>query len=100
MEAVFENVCKVFGFQGLNEFQIEAITHILEKGIDIFVNLPTGYGKSVIHRSCNLTRSLDYFNNISQFIHMKSMKDQVGKVARLNSCSISSILLNKITPER
>ena len=39
MEAVFENVCKVFGFQGLNEFQIEAITHILEKGIDIFVNL-------------------------------------------------------------
>ena len=94
MEAVFENVCKVFGFQGLNEFQIEAITHILEKGIDIFVNLPTGYGKSVIHRSCNLTRSLDYFNN------MKSMKDQVGKVARLNSCSISSILLNKITPER
>ena len=58
MEAVFENVCKVFGFQGLNKFQIEAITHILEKGIDIFVNLPTGYGKSVIHRSCNLTRSL------------------------------------------
>ena len=32
MEAVFENVCKVFGFQGLNKFQIEAITHILEKG--------------------------------------------------------------------
>ena len=55
MEAVFENVCKVFGFQG---FQIEEITHILEKGIDIFVNLPTGYGKSVIHRSCSLTRSL------------------------------------------
>ena len=43
MEAVFENVCKVFGFQGLNKFQIDAITHILEKGID-------------------------YFNNISQFI--------------------------------
>jgi hypothetical protein len=42
MEAVFENVCKVFGFQGLNTFQIEAVTHILEKGIDIFVNLPTG----------------------------------------------------------
>jgi hypothetical protein len=40
MEAVFENVCKVFGFQGLNKFQIEAITHIFEKGIDIFVNLP------------------------------------------------------------
>ena len=58
MEAVFENVCKVFGFQGLNKFQIEAITHILEKGIDIFVNLPTGNGKSVIHRSCSLTRSL------------------------------------------
>ena len=56
MEAVFENVCKVFGFQGLNKFQIGAITHILEKGIDIFVNLPTGYGKSVIHRSCSLTR--------------------------------------------
>jgi hypothetical protein len=33
MEAVFENVCKVFGFQGLNKFQIEAITHILEKGL-------------------------------------------------------------------
>ena len=95
MEAVFENVCKVFGFQGLNKFQIEAITHILEKGIDIFVNLPTGYGKSVIHRSCNLTRSLT-----TLIIYMKSMKDQVGKVARLNSCSISSILLNKITPER
>ena len=43
MEAVFEKVCKVIGFQGLNKFQIEAITHtVLEKGIDIFVNLPTG----------------------------------------------------------
>ena len=48
MEAVFENVCKVFGFQGLNKFQIEAITHILEKGIDIFVNLPNG-----IRQICN-----------------------------------------------
>ncbi|CAB4010209.1 Hypothetical predicted protein [Paramuricea clavata] len=58
MEAVFEKVCKVFGFQRLNKFQIEAITHILEKGIDIFVNLPTGYGKSVlIDRSCSLTVS-------------------------------------------
>jgi hypothetical protein len=34
MVAVFENICKVFGYQGLNKFQIEAITHILEKGID------------------------------------------------------------------
>ena len=48
---------RFFGFQGLHKFQIEAITHILEKGIDIFVNLPTGYGKSVIHRSCSLTVS-------------------------------------------
>jgi hypothetical protein len=31
---------------------------------------------------------------------MKFMKDQVGKVARLDSCTISSILLNEITPER
>ena len=99
MEAVFENVCKVFGFQGLNKFQIEAITHILEKGIDIFVNLPTGYGKSVIHRSCSLTRSLTTLINYKS-VYMKSMKDQVGKVTRLNSCSISSILLNEITPER
>jgi hypothetical protein len=39
MVAVFENICKVFGFQGLNKFQIEAITHILEKGIDIFLSI-------------------------------------------------------------
>jgi ATP-dependent DNA helicase RecQ len=97
MEAVFEKVCKVFGFQGLNKFQIKAIAHILEKKSDIFVNLPTGYGKSVIYQAIPVV-----FENENPIVLVVSplislMKDQV---ARLNSCSIPSILLNETAPEQ
>ena len=45
---VFGKVCDVFGFSTLNEYQKNALRFVIEKKKDVFVNLPTGFGKSVI----------------------------------------------------
>ncbi len=97
MEAVFRKVCEVFGFEKLNNFQMDAIVHILDKGSDIFVNLPTGYGKSVIFQAIPVV--FDYVGNpivivVSPLVSL--MKDQV---ARLNLCNIPSVLLTDIAPD-
>ena len=39
---------KKLGFDKLKDKQIEAVRHFIE-GKDVFVSLPTGYGKSIIY---------------------------------------------------
>ena len=48
MDAAFGKVCDVFGFSTLNEYQENALKFVIEKKKDVFVNVPTGFGKSVI----------------------------------------------------
>ena len=50
LNAVFGHVCETFGIRGLNAYQREAIVQ-LQKKIDAFVNLPTGYWKSLIYQA-------------------------------------------------
>ena len=51
VDAAFGKVCGVFGFSTLNEYQKNALKFVIEKKKDVFVNLPTGFGKSVIFQS-------------------------------------------------
>ena len=44
----FYEVCKKFEFSDLNKTRKEVLTQVVLKKKDIFVSLPTGFGKSVI----------------------------------------------------
>ena len=52
--AAFSLVCDDFGFKTLNEYQRNAQTIVIEKKQDVFVNLPTGFGKSVVFQALPL----------------------------------------------
>ena len=39
---------EVFGFERLNKHQEEVLRLVVESKSDVFVNLPTGFGKSVV----------------------------------------------------
>ena len=50
-------MCQTFGIRELNAYQREVIVQFAKK-TDVFVSLPTGYGKSLIYQAlsfvCNL----------------------------------------------
>ena len=47
-------VCKTFKFDKLNKHQQKAIELFINQKRDIVVNLPTGYGKSIIYQALPL----------------------------------------------
>ena len=51
LNAVFSHVFETFGIRGLNAYQREAIVQFVQKKTDVFVNLPTGYGKSFVYQA-------------------------------------------------
>ena len=51
MEDAFSKVCEVFAIEKLNKHQEDAIKFLVEKKKDVFVNLPTGFGKSLIYQA-------------------------------------------------
>ena len=53
-EVGFVNVCEKFGIRALNDYQQEAITQFVNKKTDLFINLPTGYGKSLVYQALPL----------------------------------------------
>ena len=48
VDAAFGKGCEVLGFKNLNEHHKNALKIVIEKKKDVFVNLPTGFDKSVI----------------------------------------------------
>ena len=44
-------MCEVFGFDSLNKHQEEALRFVFEWKRDVFVNLSTGFGKSVVFQA-------------------------------------------------
>ena len=98
MEHAFRKVCDVFGFDGLNTHQRESIKYIVKEKKDIFVNLPTGFGKSLIYQALPLVysclQSTDQKNIIVVISPLNNLiKDQV---LRLNSLGITAISLAEI----
>ena len=51
LNVVFGHVCQTFGIRELNAYQREVIVQFAQKKTDVFVNLPTGYGKSLIYQA-------------------------------------------------
>ena len=44
----FKRVCETFKIVDLNAHQPEAIAYFVDKKKDVFINLPTGFSKSLI----------------------------------------------------
>ena len=51
LDHAFVKVCDIFGFEKLKKHQEEAIRQVVELKVDVYVNLPTGYGKSVVFQA-------------------------------------------------
>ena len=45
---------EVFGFERLNKHQEEALQLVVESKSDLFVNLPTGFGESVVFQALSI----------------------------------------------
>ena len=50
-------VFEVFGFDSLDKQQEEALQSVFESQSDVFVNLPTGFGKSVVFQALPIVYS-------------------------------------------
>ena len=101
MDAAFGKVCDVFGFSTLNKYQKNALKFVIEKKKDVFVNLPTGFGKSVIFQAFPLlyacvepSREKNIVIVVSPLVSL--VKDQVSL---LLSLGISATSLNNETSE-
>ena len=102
MEHAFAKVCEVFGIESLNKHQEDAIKYVVEEKKDVFVNLPTGFGKSLIYQELPLVYSCLQSTVEKNMIVVISpltslMKDQV---MRLISLGITAISLAEITTEK
>ena len=51
IEVGLVDVCEKFGIKALNDYQREAITQFVYKKTDLLLNLPTGYGKSLVYQA-------------------------------------------------
>ena len=98
--AVFGHVCEMFGIRELNAYQREAIVQSVQKKTDVFVNLPTGYGKSLIYQALPFVYDsiLEGAGHIVVVVSplVNLMKDQVDKLANLG---ILAARLSEITEE-
>ena len=88
-----QRVCESFQIDDLNPYQREAITNFVEEKVDIFVNLPTGFGKSLIYQALPLV--FDVTSNspghivavVSPLVSL--MKDQVENLRKLGIPAVS-----------
>ena len=90
----FSKVCVVFAIEKLNKHQEDTIKFVVEKKKDVFVNLPTGFGKSLIYQalptvfsSVQSTCVKNIVVEISPLISL--MKDQVSRLTFLGISAIS-----------
>ena len=54
LNVVFGHVCQTFGIRESNAYQREVVVQFAQKKTDVFVNLPNGYGKSLIYQALSL----------------------------------------------
>ena len=54
LKEAFIKVCATFKIESLNQYQKKAITEFVNGKNDIFVSLPTGFGKSIIYQALPL----------------------------------------------
>ena len=96
---VFNFVSQKFCIRELDALQKEAIIQFEEKQRDVFINLPTGFGKSLIYQALPLV--FDAMHGKGHIVVIVSplvslMKDQVQKLKYLG---ISAVTLSDIEEE-
>ena len=101
LQSVFRKVCEIFGIQRLNQQQEEAMRSIVLDKKDVFENLPTGFGKSMIFQGLpEVFSSLqpECERNIVVAVSplVSLMNDQV---TWLTSLGISAICLSDISTD-
>ena len=102
LSSSFSNVCEQFKFSELNKHQKEAIISAVLKKKDVFVSLPTGFGKSVIFQA--LPMVFDGFTGesghivivVSPLILLSLIKDQTE---RLRQVGISCVSLSDVSTQ-
>ena len=81
----FDRVGEKFGITELNKYQKEAILQVVQRKTDVFINLPTGFGKSLIYQAlplvCDTVRGTSGHVVVSPLVNL--MKDQVGKLVNI-----------------
>ena len=96
--SVFDLVSQKFCIQELNAVQKEAIIQFMEKQRDVFINLPVGFGKSLIYQALPLVfdamRGEGHIAVISPLVSL--MKDQIQKLKNLG---ISAVTLSDFEEE-
>ena len=87
LQHAFNKVCNVFGFDSLNTHREKSIKYIVQEKKHIFVNLPTGFGKSLIYRALPLVYSCLQSTDEKNIIVVISPRNSLIKdqVLRLNS---------------
>ena len=75
LDRAFTTVCSKFMISQLNPFQIRAISEFVKGERDLFANLPTGYGKSLIYQALPVVFD-DLSNSLCQTL-VNLMKGQV-----------------------
>ena len=98
LSSSFSKVCEQFKFSELNKYKKDAIISALQKKKDVFVSLPTGFGKSVIFQA--LPMVFDGFTGESGHILvvvsplLSLIKDQTK---RLRPVGISCVSLSDVS---
>ena len=87
LDNAFVKVCDIFGFEKLNKHQEEAIRQVVELKVDVFVNLPAGYGKSVVFQALHTV-----FASVD-----KCEKNIVIVISPLSLLGVSAISLSDIS---
>ncbi len=106
LESAFVDVCRVFGIAKLSTYQEDAIKYVVNEKKDVFVNLPTGFGKSIIFQALpqvfNAQAQILYGRELAKHIIIvvsplnSLIKDQV---TRLNSLGVNAVALSDITSD-
>ena len=91
-------VCEVFGFERLNKHQEKVLRLVFESKSDVFMNLPTGFGKAVVFQALPVVYSNAEPSHEKNMVIVVSplvnlMRDQVS---RLTSLGISAVSLSDI----
>lgn len=100
-EDLFKLTCETFKIQELTPLQKEAIEVFINEKRDVFINLPTGYGKSLIYQAIPLLFDQLHESNKNHIVVVVSplINLMVDQVTRLRSLGISAISLSDISDE-
>ena len=93
-EDALRKVCESFGFERLNKHQEKALRPVVESKSDVFMNLPTGFGKSVVFQALPVvyshvepSRETNIVIVVSPLVNL--MKDQVSRLTPLRTSAVS-----------